>query len=263
MWPVFQALLAIISTTARSRFSLQLEVAALRHQLSVYRRFGRESGSSDRRYPGSGQGGVRSLSLYDPPRFSHGNGGDSVEHWARISRHGPPGRPTVSKKTQDLIGRISRANPDWGSPRIVGELGKLGITVAKSTVERYRVRPSRPPSPTWRAFLKNHVAISFRSTSLRFRRSASRFCSCWSSSCTTGAKSCTSTSPRTRLRSGQRSRSSKPLLGARPAISASGSRRDFRRSISPAGPVQPGNLGTVVEIQDVGGLHRHYERMAA
>ena len=28
-------------------------------------------------------------------------------------------------------------------------------------------------------------------------------------------------------------------------------------------PVQPANLGTVVEIQDVGGLHRHYERMAA
>jgi hypothetical protein len=26
-------------------------------------------------------------------------------------------------------------NPTWGSPHIVGELGKLGIAVAKSTVE--------------------------------------------------------------------------------------------------------------------------------
>ena len=45
-----------------------------------------------------------------------------------------------------------------GSPRIVGELGKLGIEVAKSTVEKYRIRSSKPPSPRWRAFLNNHVA---------------------------------------------------------------------------------------------------------
>jgi transposase InsO family protein len=50
-----------------------------------------------------------------------------------------------------------RANPTWGSPRIVGELGKLGITVAKSTVEKYRPRVRKLPSPTWRAFLANHV----------------------------------------------------------------------------------------------------------
>jgi putative transposase len=37
-------------------------------------------------------------------------------------------------------------------------LGKLGIAVAKSTVDKYRLRSSKPPSPTWRAFLKNHVA---------------------------------------------------------------------------------------------------------
>ena len=63
----------------------------------------------------------------------------------------------MSKEIQDLIRRISRANADWGSPRIVGELGKLGIKVAKSTVDKYRIRSSKPPSPTWRAFLKNHV----------------------------------------------------------------------------------------------------------
>jgi transposase InsO family protein len=39
----------------------------------------------------------------------------------------------------------------------VGELRKLGITVAKSTVESYRPRLRKPPSPTWRAFLANHV----------------------------------------------------------------------------------------------------------
>jgi transposase InsO family protein len=45
----------------------------------------------------------------------------------------------------------------WGAPRIVGELRKLGIHVAKSTVEKYRVHARKPPSPTWKPFLKNHV----------------------------------------------------------------------------------------------------------
>jgi hypothetical protein len=50
-----------------------------------------------------------------------------------------------------------RSNPSWGSPRIVGELQKLGINVAKSTVEKYRPTVRRPQSPTWKAFLANHV----------------------------------------------------------------------------------------------------------
>jgi transposase InsO family protein len=50
-----------------------------------------------------------------------------------------------------------QANPTWGSPRIVGELRKVGIGVTKSTVETYRIRPPKPPSPTWKAFLNNHV----------------------------------------------------------------------------------------------------------
>jgi putative transposase len=29
--------------------------------------------------------------------------------------------------------------------------------VAKATVENYMIRPKKPPSPTWRAFLDNHV----------------------------------------------------------------------------------------------------------
>jgi hypothetical protein len=52
---------------------------------------------------------------------------------------------------------MSEANPCWGSPRIVGELWKLGIDVAKSTVDKYRVRSKQPPSPTWKAFLETHV----------------------------------------------------------------------------------------------------------
>ena len=39
----------------------------------------------------------------------------------------------------------------------MGERRKLGIEVVKSTVEKYGVQPRKPSSPTWKAFLKNHV----------------------------------------------------------------------------------------------------------
>jgi hypothetical protein len=41
-----------------------------------------------------------------------------------------------------------RSNPTWGLPRIMGELRKLGINVATSTMEKYRPRIRKPPSPT-------------------------------------------------------------------------------------------------------------------
>ncbi len=78
------------------------------------------------------------------------------DHWARLS-HARPGRPRLAKMLQDLIREMSSANPRRGSPRIVGELAKLGIDVAKATVERYMIRPKKTPSPTWHAFLANHV----------------------------------------------------------------------------------------------------------
>ena len=53
---------------------------------------------------------------------------------------------------------MSRANPTWGAPRIHGELLKLGIETAESTVGQYLVRRRPPPSQTWRTFLKNHVS---------------------------------------------------------------------------------------------------------
>ena len=53
---------------------------------------------------------------------------------------------------------MSRANPLWGAPRIHGELLKLGVGVAQSTVAKYMARGRRPTSQSWRAFLRNHAA---------------------------------------------------------------------------------------------------------
>src|SRR5262250_374044 len=44
------------------------------------------------------------------------------------------GRPAVRADIRDLIRTISRDNPLWGAPRIHGELLKLGIDIAQSTV---------------------------------------------------------------------------------------------------------------------------------
>jgi transposase InsO family protein len=52
---------------------------------------------------------------------------------------------------------MSAANPLWGAPRIHGELLKLGLTVSQATVSKYMLRPRRPPSQAWRAFLTNHM----------------------------------------------------------------------------------------------------------
>src|SRR5262249_1624718 len=68
------------------------------------------------------------------------------------------GRATVPAEVRALIRTVSEANPLWGAPRVHGELLKLGIAVSQATVAKYMVRPRhRPPSQTWRTFLRNHI----------------------------------------------------------------------------------------------------------
>ena len=67
------------------------------------------------------------------------------------------GRPTVPTDIRTLICQMANANPRWSAPRIHGELLKLGIDVSQATVAKYLVRSRRPPSQTWRTFLRNHV----------------------------------------------------------------------------------------------------------
>jgi transposase InsO family protein len=52
---------------------------------------------------------------------------------------------------------MSIENPPWGAPKIHGELLKLGIDVAQSTVSIYMVPRQGRPLQTWKIFLRNHV----------------------------------------------------------------------------------------------------------
>jgi transposase InsO family protein len=77
-------------------------------------------------------------------------------YWRWKSR-GRAGRPRIERELRDLIRRMNRENPLWGAPRIHGELLKLGFEVAESTVSKYMMRRRRPPSQSWRTFLRNHA----------------------------------------------------------------------------------------------------------
>jgi hypothetical protein len=52
---------------------------------------------------------------------------------------------------------MSFENPLWGAPKIHGELLKLGIEVAQSTVSMYMVPRQGRPLQTWKTFLCNHM----------------------------------------------------------------------------------------------------------
>jgi putative transposase len=58
-----------------------------------------------------------------------------------------------------LIQQMARENLTWGAERIRGELRKLGVRVAKRSIQKYmrRVRPTRSPRHTWRTFVKQHA----------------------------------------------------------------------------------------------------------
>jgi transposase InsO family protein len=80
-------------------------------------------------------------------------------YWRWKSRS-KPGRPVVAADVRRLIRRIARENALWGVPRIASELRLLGHGVADSTVAKYMPKRTKPPSQTWKTFLKNHVGCS-------------------------------------------------------------------------------------------------------
>jgi transposase InsO family protein len=67
------------------------------------------------------------------------------------------GRPKIDRELRKLIRRMSMENSLWGASRIHGDLLKLGYEVAQSTVSKYMARGGKPPSQSWKTFLRNHA----------------------------------------------------------------------------------------------------------
>jgi transposase InsO family protein len=163
MSSLFVALFALVASSFRTRAALQAEILALRHQLAVFQK----NGPRRLRFQRSDRllwvllsrwwpGWRRSLHVVRPGTVIAWHRRAFAWYWTRKSRR-RAGRPNVAAEIRNLIRRMSQENPLWGAPRIHGELRKLGIEVAQSTVAKYLHRPRKPPSQTWRTFLTNHV----------------------------------------------------------------------------------------------------------
>jgi putative transposase len=79
-------------------------------------------------------------------------------HWRRKSQAAAH-RPPLAPETIALVREMAAANRLWGSERIRGELRKLDICVATSTIQKYlrQARPPRRSGQTWATFLRNHA----------------------------------------------------------------------------------------------------------
>jgi transposase InsO family protein len=160
---MFKITFLALAIAFKSHRQLALENVALRHQLEVLQRNAKRPRlkPSDRALwallsrllPGW----RRHLAIVQP---------DTVVRWHRAGwrlywrwRSDPgKGRPKVSAEVRALIRRMSLENPLWGTPRIHGELLKLGYDICESTIAKYMVRRPGPPTQTWRTFIHNHMA---------------------------------------------------------------------------------------------------------
>ena len=156
-------LLRCLRSAIRSRQSLILENAALRHQIEVLRR---NANRPRLRWRDRAFWDIlsclwpdwrRSLYIVQPETVIRWHRLGFRLYWRWLSRPRWPGRRRVPRDIRDLIREMSAANSRWGAPRIHGELLKLGIDISQATVSKYMKKPKRPPSQTWRTFLANHA----------------------------------------------------------------------------------------------------------
>ena len=140
----------------QARGNLALENLALRQQLAVLNRNAKrpQFRDSDRLFwvlfSRITDGWRKILVIAQPRTIIDWQKRRFRQFWTRQCHRNRPGRPRIDPEIQKLIRNMSCANPTWGTPRIIGELAKLGITVCKATVDRYRMRRRGPPSPSWR-----------------------------------------------------------------------------------------------------------------
>jgi putative transposase len=157
---ILRIILLLFRALFRSRSRLALENLALRQQLAVLHRKAKRPRlqTVDRAFwvafAQTWKEWRSSLILVRPETVLRWHRQGFRYFWRWKSR----GRPCVRPELIRLIRRMSRENPLWGAPRIRSELLLLGYDVAEATVARYMTRKGRrPPSQTWRTFLRNHL----------------------------------------------------------------------------------------------------------
>jgi hypothetical protein len=181
----------------RSEHAKDVEIAVLRHQLKVLRRQVKrpEFRPADRALLAMLSRALArrhwSSFLVTPATILRWHRRLVTRKWTQPCRRG--GRPPLDDHLVALILRLARENPRWGYQRIQGELKKLGIRVAATTIRAVLLGNGLGPAPrrasvNWRAFLRAQ-ASGIIATDLLHRGDRApqrRSTSCSSSSCTLG-----------------------------------------------------------------------------
>jgi hypothetical protein len=157
--------LHVLVSPFKTQARLEAEIVLLRHQLSVLRRQRQplrpKLTVADRLlfvwlyrfFPSA----LNAVTIIQPETVIRWHRTGFRLYWRWKSRS-CGGRPKIPGEIRRLIREMSLANRLWGAPRIHGELLKLGIEVAQSTVAKYMARSGRGRSRTWKTFVRNHTA---------------------------------------------------------------------------------------------------------
>ena len=158
--------LHVLASPFKTQARLEAEIVLLRHQLNVLRQRVPSKPRLTmadrllfvwlyRLFPSV----LNAVTIVQPETIIrwHRTGFRLYWRWKSRSRGG---RPRIPGEIRRLIREMSLANRLWGAPRIHGELLKLGIEVAQSTVAKYMAksgeggrRPGRPFPTTMRPAL--------------------------------------------------------------------------------------------------------------
>jgi transposase len=163
------ALLRLVPMSDRAK---NVEISALRHQLTILER---QLGGARVRFAPADRAFLAALLHRLPRPVLHQIrlvvGPETVLRWhrdlvaaqhARILRPKRVGRPRTVRSMRVLVLRLARENSSWGYRRIHGELLVLGIKVAASTVWEILKEAGIDPAPersstTWAALLRSQA----------------------------------------------------------------------------------------------------------
>jgi putative transposase len=156
--------LASVTDLSRSKANLITENALLRQQLAIFNRQTKHPHltTADRLsllfFARMVKTWQQVLLIVQPATLLRWHRQGFQLFWKLKSRAGQ-GRQQLSDDTVELIRRMARENPLWGAERIRGELLKLGIRVAKRTIQHYMQpeRSGRPAGQSWATCLKTHA----------------------------------------------------------------------------------------------------------
>ena len=168
LYIAFVRLLQLLRLSRRREEDLAIEVVMLRHEVAVLRRqVARPALRPSDRAVLAGLSRLLSMArrgrfFVRPETLMRWHRDLVRRHWTYASRR--PGRPSVPAGTISFVLRLVRENPTWGYRRVQGELARMGVKVAPSSVweilRRHGIEPvPRRSGPTWAEFLRAQAQV--------------------------------------------------------------------------------------------------------